>query len=143
MKIWWSDSLIFSATGKTARLSRIETRKDKTRFAYTSLPPGSSFDWKGLSGGRLNLIAIAVPSRKQARITSSLAKKQGYPAAIFRNALFATATDFITATEESLSTADSFAADSGQRYWLTPLARKPPSTTRVCPVTKEALSEAR
>jgi hypothetical protein len=28
-------------------------------------------------------------------------------------------------------------------YWLTPLARKPPSTTRVCPVTKEAASEAR
>ncbi len=28
-------------------------------------------------------------------------------------------------------------------YWLTPLARKPPSTTRVCPVTKDAPSEAR
>ena len=28
-------------------------------------------------------------------------------------------------------------------YWLTPLARKPPSTTRVCPVTKEAASEQR
>jgi hypothetical protein len=28
-------------------------------------------------------------------------------------------------------------------YWLTPLARKPPSTTNVCPVTKEAASEAR
>src|SRR5258708_12244780 len=30
-----------------------------------------------------------------------------------------------------------------QSYWLTPLARKPPSTTRVCPVTKDAASEHR
>ena len=28
-------------------------------------------------------------------------------------------------------------------YWLTPLARKPPSTTKIWPVTNEALSEAR
>ena len=28
-------------------------------------------------------------------------------------------------------------------YWLTPLARKPPSTTRVSPVTKDAASDER
>ncbi len=28
-------------------------------------------------------------------------------------------------------------------YWFTPLARKPPSTTSACPVTKDAASEAR
>lgn len=28
-------------------------------------------------------------------------------------------------------------------YWFTPLAKKPPSTTRTCPVTNEAASEAR
>src|SRR4030095_784621 len=30
-----------------------------------------------------------------------------------------------------------------QNHWFTPLARKPPSTTRVIPVTKPAESEAR
>ncbi len=32
---------------------------------------------------------------------------------------------------------------SAEYYWFTPLARKPPSTTSVWPVTKEAASEAR
>jgi hypothetical protein len=40
-------------------------------------------------------------------------------------------------------TAQPLFALTGGIYWLTPLARKPPSTTRVCPVTKEAASEAR
>ena len=29
------------------------------------------------------------------------------------------------------------------RHWLTPLARKPPSTARICPVTKVDASDAR
>ena len=47
MKIMRSDFHIPSAPAASMNQFQ-KTRKDKTRFAYSSLPSGSSFDWKRL-----------------------------------------------------------------------------------------------